>query len=58
MRQITSAEFRKAYPTLTEPVEVTALGRKIGAYYPSGEAPSSATPKGFQEFRPAPKSKK
>ena len=36
MRQITSPEFRKTYPRLTEPVEVTALGRVIGTYWPTG----------------------
>lgn len=36
MKQLPSPEFRKTYPRLTEPVEVTALGRMIGTYIPRG----------------------
>ena len=36
MKQITSPEFRKSYPRLIEAVEVTALGRVIGTYWPVG----------------------
>ena len=35
MRQLPSPEFRKSYPRLTEPVEVTALGRVIGRWVPA-----------------------
>ncbi|HEX5016482.1 MAG TPA: hypothetical protein VFX15_02720 [Actinomycetes bacterium] len=34
MKQITSTEFQKAYPRLTEPHEVTVLGRPIGRWVP------------------------
>ncbi len=34
-RQIASTEFRVKYHVLTEPVEVTVLGRVIGRYIPS-----------------------
>lgn len=36
MKQLPSPEFRKSYPRLQEPVEVTALGRVIGTYTPVG----------------------
>ncbi len=36
MQKISSTEFRKTYGSLTEPVEVTALGRVIGTYWPQG----------------------
>lgn len=43
MKQLTSPEFRKSYPRLTEPVEVTALGRVIGTFYPGpSRTPSDA----------------
>ncbi len=38
MKQLTSADFRKSYATLTEAVEVTALGRPIGHWVPIGAA--------------------
>lgn len=38
MKQLTSPEFRKSYPRLQEPVEVTALGRVIGTYVPVGSS--------------------
>lgn len=38
MKDVPSAEFRKTYPRLTEPVAVTALGRVIGHYVPVGSA--------------------
>jgi hypothetical protein len=34
-RQIPSTEFRVKYHVLTEPVEVTVLGRVIGRYIPT-----------------------
>jgi hypothetical protein len=34
-RQITSTEFRVTYHVLSEPVEVTVLGRVIGHYVPT-----------------------
>jgi hypothetical protein len=34
-RQIPSTEFRVKYHVLTEPVEVTVLGRVIGHYIPT-----------------------
>ena len=37
MKQLPSPEFRKTYPRLTEPVEVTALGRVIGTYWPGAK---------------------
>jgi hypothetical protein len=43
MNQLTSAEFRKSYPRLTEAVEVTALGRVIGVYTPSGAVKIAVT---------------
>ena len=36
MRIISSAAFRKGYPTLREPVIVTANGHSIGTYVPFG----------------------
>lgn len=70
MKQVTSAEFRKTYPTLTEAVEVTALGRPIGRYTPISTAiddravagirpgePSSME-RAWDTSKPAPKTKK
>jgi hypothetical protein len=36
MKQLSSADFRKAYASETEPVEVTSYGKAIGRWYPSG----------------------
>ena len=36
MDTISSAEFRKRYATLTQPTQVTALGRVIGEWLPAG----------------------
>lgn len=48
MKQITSTEFQKAYPRLTEPHEVTANGRPIGTWIPTrwnnDFSPSGPTP--------------
>lgn len=67
MKQITSADFRKEYPRLTEPHEVTALGRVIGRWLPgaadavvakAAEAAEAAEPdagSSWGQFRPAPK---
>lgn len=38
-----STTFRRDYAKLTEPTEVTVLGRRIGIYYPEGTAPKSST---------------
>ena len=54
-RQIPSTEFRVTYHVLTEPVEVTVLGRVIGRYIPTefgrywepAEEWVSATPRPF-----------
>ena len=65
MERITSTEFQKAYPRLTEPTEVTALGRVIGTWYPfgtspivgQGPAPTTTTGASYstRPFSPAPK---
>ena len=36
MKQLSSADFRKAYASETEPVSVTSYGKEIGKWYPSG----------------------
>lgn len=36
VQRLSSTEFRKAYPRLDSPVEVTALGRPIGTWLPAG----------------------
>lgn len=36
MKQLSSADFRKAYASETEPISVTSYGREIGKWYPSG----------------------
>lgn len=41
---MTSPEFRKRYPRLTQPVVVTALGRVIGEWFPAGTEPLVASP--------------
>ena len=51
MKQLSSADFRKAYASETEPVAVTSYGREIGRWYPSGfDVPDvpEATPTAFE----------
>ena len=36
MRKISSAEFRKTYPRLTEPYAITVNGHLIGVWTPGG----------------------
>jgi hypothetical protein len=36
MKQVSSADFRKLYARENEPVEVTAYGKVIGVWYPTG----------------------
>lgn len=36
MKQVSSADFRKLYARENEPVEVTAYGKVIGTWYPTG----------------------
>jgi hypothetical protein len=66
MKQISSSEFQRTYQRLTEPHEVTALGRVIATYYPTGTEPGAAANRalrdigrrdigGFGSARPAPK---
>lgn len=63
MERITSTEFQKAYPRLSEPHEVTALGRVIGTWYPQGTLPGAPPPVlepiigaySSRPFTPAPK---
>jgi hypothetical protein len=37
MKTLSSSVFRKVYPSLDEPTEVTALGRLIGTWFPVGQ---------------------
>lgn len=49
MKQLSSAEFRKAYTAQTEPVEVTAYGKLMGTWYPAGaEIPAPTTDAEYQ----------
>lgn len=43
MRDVPSSEFRITYARLTEPVNVTALGRSIGTWYPAGTGAAEET---------------
>lgn len=36
MKQVGSADFRRLYASESDPVEVTAYGKVIGTWYPSG----------------------
>jgi hypothetical protein len=36
VKSLPSSEFRRVYPSLDEPTEVTALGRLIGTWFPVG----------------------
>lgn len=63
MKQLASADFRKAYHSQSEPVEVTAHGKVIGRWFPEGstidtpalasEMPSEDLPEPRMTIRPA-----
>ena len=40
MVTIPSAEFRKTYASLSEPTTITANGKSIGKFYPTGSEPT------------------
>lgn len=56
MEVLPSSEFRKRYPRLTEPTEVTADGRVIGVWTPSVamviREPLKASPEDTRHFPP------
>jgi hypothetical protein len=39
MKQISSTDFRRAYVSESEPLEVTAYGKLIGTWFPAGTLP-------------------
>ena len=43
-KKIPSSDFRATYSSLSEPVDVTVLGRVIGRWYPLGWIPDVETP--------------
>jgi hypothetical protein len=53
MDRLPSAKFRKTYPTLTESVAVTALGRVIGHYVPISVAIDDRFLAGLRPGEPA-----
>jgi hypothetical protein len=61
MDTISSAEFRKRYAKLTQPTEVTVLGRLVGVWLPAGTVIESHKVSGTfnsKPFTPVPKSTK
>jgi len=55
MKQLSSADFRKVYPSLTEPTLITAHGQPMATYYPWGTEPLEATESASQvEVDPEP----
>jgi hypothetical protein len=53
MKTMNSAEFRKTYPRLEEPIAVTALGRVIGHYVPISVAIDDRFVAGLRPGEPA-----
>ena len=45
-KQIPSSEFQKTYQRLTEPHDVTVLGRVIAHYFPVGTMPEDSAASG------------
>ena len=54
MKTMSSAEFRKTYPRLTEPTKVTANGHIIGTWTPGGILSYDDLPEMFEQILTAP----